>query len=84
MPVNTDKAILSVRPEDIQLAAPADGLLLGQVTFIRDLGGTIETFVSVNGHQLVSVATPRDRPMVTAGQEVGLVLAPEQCVVLKK
>lgn len=84
MPANTDKAILSVRPEDIQLAAPADGLLLGQVTFIRDLGGTIETFVSVNGHQLVSVATPRDRPMVTAGQEVGLVLAPEQCVVLKK
>lgn len=84
MPADTDNAILSVRPEDIQLAAQADGLLTGTVTFIRDLGGTIETFIDVNGHQIVSVATPRNRPMVSTGQKVGLVLAPEQCVVLKK
>ncbi len=83
MPAGLSKAALSVRPEDIQLTAPGAGALTGTVTFVRDLGGTIETFVEASGTTLVAVATPRERPDVAVGQSVGIALPAESCVVLK-
>ncbi|MBB5534482.1 ABC transporter ATP-binding protein [Rhizobium giardinii] len=81
---NISKATLSVRPEDVHLTAPGDGALSGTVTFVRDLGGTIETFVDVAGRQIIAVSTPRARPDVSVGQPVGVVLLPDVCVVLAK
>ena len=81
---DTRKATLSVRPEDVHLTAPGNGALSGTVTFVRDLGGTIETFVDIAGRQIVAVSTPRARPDVTVGQPVGVVLLPDVCVVLAK
>jgi putative spermidine/putrescine transport system ATP-binding protein len=81
---DTRKATLSVRPEDVHLTAPGNGALSGTVTFVRDLGGTIETFVDIAGRQIVAVSTPRARPEVTVGQPVGVVLLPDVCVVLAK
>ncbi|MCV9961551.1 ABC transporter ATP-binding protein [Pararhizobium sp. BT-229] len=81
---NTRKATLSIRPEDVHLTAPGDGALSGTVTFVRDLGGTIETFVDIAGQQIVAVSTPRARPEVSVGQPVGVVLLPDVCVVLAK
>ena len=69
-------------PEDVHIAAPGGDTISGTVTFVRDLGGTIETFVEAGGSTIVAVATPRERPDVVAGQTVGLVLPPESCVVL--
>ncbi|MCM2400578.1 ABC transporter ATP-binding protein [Rhizobium sp. S153] len=73
---------LSVRPEDVRLSAPGEGRLSGRVTFIRDLGGTIETFIDVRGSEVIAVSTPRERPVVTVGQEVGVVIDPQTAVVL--
>ncbi|MBZ7922928.1 ABC transporter ATP-binding protein [Ensifer adhaerens] len=84
LPAGAAKGTLSVRPEDVHLTAPGAGALAGKVTFVRDLGGTIETFVDIAGHQIVAVSTPRARPDVTVGQEVGIALTPDVCVVLKK
>jgi putative spermidine/putrescine transport system ATP-binding protein len=84
LPDGVTRASVSVRPEDVHLTAPGDGLISGAVTFVRDLGGTIETFVQVNGATIVAVATPRERPNVTEGQKVGVVLPAERCVVLKQ
>ncbi|MBA8879431.1 ABC transporter ATP-binding protein [Phyllobacterium myrsinacearum] len=84
LPSGLQKATISVRPEDVHLTAPGNGAITGTVTFVRDLGGTIETFVEAGGKQIVAVSTPRARPDVTAGQQVGIVLAPEVCVVLKQ
>jgi putative spermidine/putrescine transport system ATP-binding protein len=81
---DTRKATLSIRPEDVHLTAPGNGALSGTVTFVRDLGGTIETFVDIAGRQIVAVSTPRARPEVTVGQPVGVVLLPDVCVVLAK
>jgi putative spermidine/putrescine transport system ATP-binding protein len=78
------KATLSIRPEDVHLTAPGNGALSGTVTFVRDLGGTIETFVDIAGRQIVAVSTPRARPEVSVGQPVGVVLLPDVCVVLAK
>ena len=45
--------MLSIRPEDVHLTATGTGALSGTVTFVRDLGGTIETFVDVAGRPLL-------------------------------
>ena len=45
-----DKAVVSIRPEDVHLVPPAERRRSPAiVTFVRDLGGTIETFVDVGG-----------------------------------
>lgn len=84
MPDGVHKGMLCVRPEDVQLTAPRSGLLSGTVTFVRDLGGTIETFLNVAGHQIIAVSTPRARPDVSVGQTVGIALSSDACVVLQK
>ncbi|HHZ07314.1 MAG TPA: ABC transporter ATP-binding protein [Rhizobiales bacterium] len=84
MPSGLAKAVLSVRPEDVRLAAAGAGAFDGTVTFVRDLGATIETFVEAGGETIVAVATPRDKPDVALGQTVGVVLSPDACVVLAK
>ncbi len=83
LPAGMAKASLSIRPEDVSITAPRDGALTGTVSFVRDLGGTIETFVDAGGTTIIAVATPRERPHVSVGQSVGVVLPPESCVVLK-
>ncbi|MBB3147084.1 putative spermidine/putrescine transport system ATP-binding protein [Phyllobacterium trifolii] len=84
LPAGAQKATISVRPEDVHLTAPGNGAIDGTVTFVRDLGGTIETFVEAGGQQIIAVSTPRERPEVTAGQAVGIALSPDVCVVLKQ
>ncbi|HMA16326.1 MAG TPA: ABC transporter ATP-binding protein [Kiloniellaceae bacterium] len=84
LPEGAGRARLSVRPEDVQLTAPGDGRLTGTVTFLRDLGGTIETYVEVAGTTVVAVSTPRERPDVKAGAAVGVLLPAEHCVVLRQ
>ncbi len=83
LPFGASNASVSVRPEDVHLTAPGNGAISGTVTFVRDLGGTIETFVEAGGKTIVAVATPRERPEVKVGQNVGILLPPESCVVLK-
>jgi putative spermidine/putrescine transport system ATP-binding protein len=82
LPAGMSKGLVSIRPEDVRLTDRAGAAMIGRVTFVRDLGGTIETFVDVGGRQVVAVTTPRDRGHYAAGDEVGLLLPPEACVVL--
>nr|WP_295469155.1 ABC transporter ATP-binding protein [Mesorhizobium sp.] len=83
LPDGLSRAPVSVRPEDVQITAPGHGTIDGTVTFVRDLGGTIETFVQVGDTTIIAVATPRERPDVKAGQTVGVSLPAGSCVVLK-
>ncbi|QSY95474.1 ABC transporter ATP-binding protein [Rhizobium bangladeshense] len=79
-----ERATLSIRPEDVRLGPPKAGALTGEVTFVRDLGGVVETFVNVGGQQFIAVSTPRERPDVAVGQMVGIALTDRDCVVLDK
>lgn len=83
-PSGVARGTLSVRPEDIQITAPGNGAIAGTVTFIRDLGGAIETFVEAGGQQVIAVSSPRSRPDVTIGQSVGIRLDPQSSVVLSR
>ena len=84
VPADIGKATVSIRPEDVQIAAAGQGAIDGTVTFVRDLGGTIETYVEAGGQTIVAVATPRQRPDVAAGATVGIVLPAESCVVVRR
>ncbi|MEO4001519.1 ABC transporter ATP-binding protein [Mesorhizobium sp. CAU 1732] len=82
VPSGFSKGRISIRPEDVRLV-PAGGALPGTVTFVRDLGGTIETFVETGGETIVAVTTPRERTGFAAGDAVGIQLPADACVVLK-
>lgn len=84
LPQGTANALVSVRPEDVHLTTGGEGAIRGKVTFVRDLGGMIETFVDVGGAMIVAVTTPRQRRDIEAGAEVGIVLPAESCVVVKE
>jgi putative spermidine/putrescine transport system ATP-binding protein len=76
-------AVVSVRPEDIRLVDPANASIRGRVSFVRDLGASIETYVSCGDQEIVAVSNPRDRPDLHEGAEVGVLIKPDDCVVLK-
>lgn len=76
------KGILSIRPEDLAITTAGSGTFDGKVVFVRDLGGTIETFIEAGGKQLTAVSTPNSRPNVAVGDRIGVLMQPEVCVVL--
>jgi putative spermidine/putrescine transport system ATP-binding protein len=77
-----DQATVSVRPEDVHLVPADQAPLTGRISFIRDLGASIETFVDAGGTQIVAVTSPRERAAFQVGDTVGLRLDPEACRVL--
>jgi putative spermidine/putrescine transport system ATP-binding protein len=77
------EAVVSIRPEDIRLVDPAGASIRGRVSFVRDLGASIETYVACADHEVVAVSAPRDRPDLREGADIGLLIKPEDCVVLK-
>jgi putative spermidine/putrescine transport system ATP-binding protein len=76
---------LSVRPEDIYVVAGAkegENHLQGRVTFVRDVGSSVEIYLDCGGIQIISQSTPKNRPAVRQGDTATAVLPPSACVVL--
>jgi putative spermidine/putrescine transport system ATP-binding protein len=76
---------VSVRPEDISMVAGAregENHLQGRVTFVRDVGSSVEIYLDCNGFQIISQSTPKSRPAVRQGDPATAVLPPSACVVL--
>jgi putative spermidine/putrescine transport system ATP-binding protein len=77
---------ISVRPEDI-LVLPGieadDNRLHGNVSFIRDVGSSVEIYLNCDGLQIISQSTPKGRPEVQLGDQATVVLPPAACVALK-
>ena len=81
-----DGIIVSVRPEDVHVYPESNegpNRMSGTVTFLRDVGASVETFVQCGDVQIVAMATPKDRPDVSKGDNVKVELPAESCVVLK-
>jgi putative spermidine/putrescine transport system ATP-binding protein len=75
------RVTLSIRPEKVEvtLGPPADGTgFEGRVTFVRDLGLMVETFIEAHGVAFAVVGAPRTE----AGDVVWLRFTPEGSVVL--
>ncbi|WP_210529606.1 ABC transporter ATP-binding protein [Rubellimicrobium arenae] len=72
-------AILSVRPEDVRLGPEG---LPARVTFIRDLGESVQLVLDHAGQEVTALFSPRERPEVGIGETVALTFAPGGRVVL--
>nr|WP_209841916.1 ABC transporter ATP-binding protein [Rubellimicrobium aerolatum] len=70
---------LSVRPEDVRLDPEG---LPARVTFVRDLGESVQIVLDHQGHEIIALFSPRERPQVNLGDAVGLAFAPGGRVVL--
>jgi putative spermidine/putrescine transport system ATP-binding protein len=76
---------ISIRPEDISVlpgVIEGDNHLEGKVTFVRDVGSSVEIYLDCSGFQIISQSTPQGRPAVTRGDRATAVLPPSACVVL--
>ena len=82
LPDGTSRATLSVRPESIMLVEPDLASVSGQVTFVRDLGASIETYIEADGVRMIAVGSPRERHRFKAGDRVGVQIPADACVVL--
>lgn len=77
---------VSVRPEDIHVLPgieEGDNRLHGKISFIRDVGSSVEIYLNCNGAQIISQSTPKGRPQVKPGDEATAILPAATCVVLK-
>ncbi len=78
---------ISVRPEDIYVEPglqEGENRLPGKVAFVRDVGSSVEIYLSCQGLQIISQSTPKGRPAVRQGDAATAVLPPSACVVLTK
>ena len=78
---------LSVRPEDVHVrpgGEEGENRLPGTVTFIRDLGSSVEIRLRCLDHDLLAVTTPRERPEARVGETVAVELPADAIVVLAK
>ena len=82
-----DSAVtVSVRPEDIRVLPgieSGNNRLPGKVSFIRDLGSSVEVYLDCAGIQIISHSTPKGRPEIKPGDDATAVLPPAACVALK-
>jgi putative spermidine/putrescine transport system ATP-binding protein len=80
------KVTVSVRPEEIHVlpgVEKGDNRMHGRVSFVRDVGSSVEIYLDCNGLQIVSQSTPKGRPAVQQGDQATAVLPPAACVVLR-
>ncbi|MDH4248862.1 MAG: ABC transporter ATP-binding protein [Deltaproteobacteria bacterium] len=76
---------LSIRPEDVHVFPgdlPGENRFTGKITFVRDVGLSIETYIHCGNLELVSIATRKDHSGARVGDQVTAELPPEACVVL--
>ena len=84
-PTRSTQATLSIRPEDIQLTAAnaaGDNTVSGRITFIRDMGSSVEVHLDCDGRDVLSVVQPRDWISAGTGDIAHLRLPRNQCRVL--
>lgn len=78
--------VLMTRPEEVFVHKmgdkPGENALEGTVSFIRDIGMTIEIIVDCGGRDVVSVMTPKDFPEVELGDKVYVEMPPSACNIL--
>ena len=84
-PVDTPVTV-SIRPEEVHvLPGIQEGAnrLHGRVSFVRDVGSSVEIYLDSSGLQIISQSTPKGRPPVKQGDQATAVLPATACVVLR-
>lgn len=82
----TDDIRLLIRPEDVCIkpvtADLGPNVLAGKVTFIRDVGASIEATIDCDGFTLTAATTPRETPDLQVGTAVFAELPEHACKLI--
>ena len=85
-PGSGDTIRLLIRPEDICVKAATEpahpNRLPGTVTFIRDVGASLEATIDCVGFTLTAATTPRETPGLALGMPVLAELPPHACKLI--
>jgi putative spermidine/putrescine transport system ATP-binding protein len=77
---------LLIRPEDVCVKSASDhagpNRLAGTVTFIRDVGASLEATIDCAGFTLTAATTPRETPGLALGMPVLAELPPHACKLI--
>ncbi|MFX1765757.1 ABC transporter ATP-binding protein [Paraburkholderia sp. A1RI-2L] len=77
---------LLIRPEDVCVrpatANPGENALPGKVTFVRDVGASIEATIECDGFTLTAATTPRETPDIRVGMPVLAELPAHACKLI--
>ncbi|MBX4145141.1 TOBE domain-containing protein, partial [Ralstonia pickettii] len=82
-----DTVRLLIRPEDVCVRAAsvspsAPNTLAGTVTFVRDVGASIEATIDCRGFTLTAATTPRETPDLHVGMPVAAELPAHACKLI--
>jgi len=83
--VSGSKLLVSVRPEDVHLLPEGEereNSLPAEVTFVRDLGASVEFTLRAGETELLATVSPREHPGFVVGDRVLAQLPAAACVVL--
>ena len=79
------RVLLSIRPEEVivhPVSTDGPNRLPGTLSFMRDLGSSVEFRIDVAGKEIIALSRPQDRPPVEPGGALSVELPPGSCVVL--
>ncbi|KXU85940.1 ABC transporter ATP-binding protein [Caballeronia megalochromosomata] len=77
---------LLIRPEDVSMRSAmthsGPNVLSGTVTFIRDVGASLEATIDCAGFTLTAATTPRETPALQVGMPIFAELPPHACKLI--
>ncbi|RQS18602.1 ABC transporter ATP-binding protein [Burkholderia sp. Bp8992] len=86
-PRTADAVRLLIRPEDVCVRTapaqqPGPNTLAGTITFVRDVGASIEATIDCRGFTLTAATTPRETPDLQVGMPVLAELPAHACKLI--
>jgi putative spermidine/putrescine transport system ATP-binding protein len=85
-PAEASDIRLLIRPEDICVRPitpnPRPNIVAGTVTFIRDVGASLEATIDCAGFTLTAATTPRETPELEVGMPIFAELPPQACKLI--
>lgn len=78
---------LAVRCEDLALRPPdaaGENILPGRVTFVRDIGSSVETFIDCGGAEIVHMGVPEGDPLFGDGDRVSVLFPPDKSLIFNE
>lgn len=84
-PAPGSKVAISIRPEEVHILpgdAKGENRRAGTVTFVRDVGASVEIYVDCHGTSIIGITSRKFYTGASQGDRVTVELPPEACVVL--
>ncbi len=75
------RAIVSIRPEDVAIGPSDAAPIRATVSFIREMGASVEIHLDAGDDRIIAVASPQSCPGCAVGDTVGLTIPASACVL---